>query len=1471
MNMSKGNMYNGDQTLSFLVGSQQSNGEPYYPVFLVDINGDGKDDIIQPVFNANNNQTTTFVFYSRGYDNGVYNYSNPPQTLQNNSIYLCGESYYRFADLNCDGKTEMLYTGAVGDTPVLVSFSEKQEHDLVHTFTNGIGKCSVLEYAYCNSPNIGNFGRDGKRVGFPIVSKQREPNGIGGTTETTYTYGYAKFDLARRQMMGFGLIDTYCNGTNTQLEYQYNDDYHHLNLEHFITYYMQRGNDDEGGYMGDSTYWVNSRMDNNHYEVVNELAYQGLAYGRFIPYFSYSSTIDKLKNAQRRSHCWLDSGTGRLVAEVVDHIDYKSLSWVSRDSITYSYVDVALLNGQTAKRISSVQSWNKRNGFSETPSRLTTYTYSNGGLSLVNVSDSDGGVGTSSYEYNRFGLIARETYTPYSMTSRTKFFSYDEKGRFNTRKIDVLEHACFATFDDMTGLITSETDVNGLTTSYEYDDLGRLMRLIRPDRTERHFRYGWNNIPTFSNAVYYITEVEDMRPLTRTYYDVLGRAIHIYKEGRGYDDIVYDKLGLVSKTTYVPYSNPNVIFENKTWHTNTYDNYNRIVSEADPYTDFSYTYYDYNNATMHEAFVRVDDNIRNVYRIKKYDALGRITQSSDVASSVNYSYAYETISNTIRDRITISVGGNATTIVSDIRGNRLSIQDPDAGTVTSTYNALNQLTNRIDANGNQTSYAYDLGGRLVQAAYSNGNESETITYNYDNAEGAGVGQLASVKKNGNNDCVFLYDNLGRISNKTVYDGNTLYSHKYDYNNWGQLQYFTYPDGYVIENVYNSYGELEQIKNNRDHSLVYAADTRNRFRQPLKCRYGNETGVQYTYNSYGLLTGIKNGDIINGNNVNSVPPGDVDYSIDNHYRQLNYTYDSRGFVVSRTDTKVSQTETYNYDNLDRLVSYNVNGIGAASFSYTNSGNIQYNSRVGSYSYGNSKPHAVTGISGNMACPISASQCDVTYNLRNKPSTIAENGYSITLDYDAAGMRRHTYYRQANVNMKSKARISDVHEVELAPGFRRDLDYIYAEGQLVAVHVKNGNADSLYYVMTDHLGSWNKVMDEGKNIVQQTHFDPWGNRMSYTAWNTPQTQISFPFDRGFTGHEHYDRFKIINANARLYDPVIGRFFSPDPFVQVPDFSQSFNRYSYCLNNPVMYNDPTGEVFVIDDIIAAAAIGAIINGFTQIVAGNVNNVGDFFVAAGIGALSGAVGLAIGSGVNAAIAGGSFASGFVGAATVSSTGFIAGAATGAASGFASGFITGTGNSLLAGNGFGQSLQNGLAEGVIGLGTGGLIGGICGGIEAVRDGRDFFSGSYKQYELKPTLIASADNQSIYDPYQIPDNAYLVNMSDNYVYYKPEEESLVGINERVSPGYYTSNPIDGVATELYPDQVYKVVDGMSVYVYKGGYVSHYRNFNTGVLPRIKGAVGQTFKGGWHGASYFRRVGAYDDWKALFNAAKLLGL
>ena len=61
------------------------------------------------------------------------------------------------------------------------------------------------------------------------------------------------------------------------------------------------------------------------------------------------------------------------------------------------------------------------------------------------------------------------------------------------------------------------------------------------------------------------------------------------------------------------------------------------------------------------------------------------------------------------------------------------------------------------------------------------------------------------------------------------------------------------------------------------------------------------------------------------------------------------------------------------------------------------------------------------------------------------------------------------------------------------------------------------------------------------------------------------------------EHLTWFGLVNMNARLYDPLLGRFLSPDPYVQAPDFTQNFNRYSYALNNPLRYTDVSG-VFVI-----------------------------------------------------------------------------------------------------------------------------------------------------------------------------------------------------------------------------------------------------------------------------------------------------
>lgn len=112
---------------------------------------------------------------------------------------------------------------------------------------------------------------------------------------------------------------------------------------------------------------------------------------------------------------------------------------------------------------------------------------------------------------------------------------------------------------------------------------------------------------------------------------------------------------------------------------------------------------------------------------------------------------------------------------------------------------------------------------------------------------------------------------------------------------------------------------------------------------------------------------------------------------------------------------------------------------------------------------------------------------------------------------------------------------------------------------------------------NLGTITHVTDASGNVVNEYNFDAWGRRRNFTDWSynvAAQTDI-LP-DRGFTGHEYLPWFKLYNMNGRLYDPVVGRFLEPDPVIQDASSTQNLNRYSYALNNPLRYVDPSGNSF-------------------------------------------------------------------------------------------------------------------------------------------------------------------------------------------------------------------------------------------------------------------------------------------------------
>jgi len=105
-----------------------------------------------------------------------------------------------------------------------------------------------------------------------------------------------------------------------------------------------------------------------------------------------------------------------------------------------------------------------------------------------------------------------------------------------------------------------------------------------------------------------------------------------------------------------------------------------------------------------------------------------------------------------------------------------------------------------------------------------------------------------------------------------------------------------------------------------------------------------------------------------------------------------------------------------------------------------------------------------------------------------------------------------------------------------------------------------------------------------------FDAWGKRLAANGVADPRGQLNPAHgDRGYTGHEHLDEIGLVHMNGRIYDPLLGRFLSPDPVIQAEELLQNYNRYSYVLNNPLRYTDPSGEFWQIVAFIVGAALQA------------------------------------------------------------------------------------------------------------------------------------------------------------------------------------------------------------------------------------------------------------------------------------------
>jgi RHS repeat-associated protein len=127
------------------------------------------------------------------------------------------------------------------------------------------------------------------------------------------------------------------------------------------------------------------------------------------------------------------------------------------------------------------------------------------------------------------------------------------------------------------------------------------------------------------------------------------------------------------------------------------------------------------------------------------------------------------------------------------------------------------------------------------------------------------------------------------------------------------------------------------------------------------------------------------------------------------------------------------------------------------------------------------------------------------------------------------------------------------------------YYYAGGTRIAMR----QGGTVNYLLGDHLGS-TAIAANGTTgaLMSEQRYKPWGEQRYPTGAST------LPTRHRFTGQIEDGEIGLYFYGARYYSNVLGRWLSPDTIVPDPANPQSLNRFSYALNNPLRYTDPTGH---------------------------------------------------------------------------------------------------------------------------------------------------------------------------------------------------------------------------------------------------------------------------------------------------------
>jgi RHS repeat-associated protein len=464
---------------------------------------------------------------------------------------------------------------------------------------------------------------------------------------------------------------------------------------------------------------------------------------------------------------------------------------------------------------------------------------------------------------------------------------------------------------------------------------------------------------------------------------------------------------------------------------------------------------------------------------------------------------------------------------------------------------------------------------------------------------------------------FRYTPFGEVEEVTECADGSTFATAYQYDGFGRQSVIRYPtvntSQLAVGYHYTGLGYLYYLTDDSSGGgLLWQAKAMNVLGQVTDEVMRN--GVQ-TVSTRNALTGWLLGSTATAHADN-----------DNIIHGFSYGFDRIGNLLTRargdTVNGVTSTETFTYDLTNRLTASRITTSGGyirdESYGYDSLelGNLVH--KTGSnYTYAGCQagsrpagPHAVCtvglstpfGYDGNGNLESSPGR-SVTYNTSNKVTHIesapdpsqgndtgvvdfmygADGDRVVQAATNGDGVTTRTVYVGLGATGKS------LYERTTTGTDVQHVHYVYAGsthgGNAFALRVLDNNGavtENKYYTF-DHLGSVVAMSDDAGRVATPAFNGPDATVLGYDAWGTRRNPdgttapaASFNLQVGrrqFTGQEQIPNVGLVNMNGRVYDPLIGRFLSPDPHIQFADNLQSYNRYAYAGNNPLRYTDPTG----------------------------------------------------------------------------------------------------------------------------------------------------------------------------------------------------------------------------------------------------------------------------------------------------------